>query len=251
MIDNARERSKTMARKSAGMGERHRKIMEFLTTFQEDHGYSPSIREIGESINVSSTSLVDYYLKQLEDQNYIDRDQHTSRSIRILRPMYPSIAGQAAQVMRKAVNAANDLLNIPLMGRIVASAPIPVPSSDLAYYDSESSVEIARSLLPAREKVSELFALEVQGDSMIDAMINDGDIVILRPAMQAANGEMVAVWLDDNNETTLKYFYKEEDRIRLQPANPSMGPIYIDSPRQCRIMGKVVMVIRQVRSIAA
>ena len=81
---------------------------------------------------------------------------------------------------------------------------------------------------------------------MIDAMVNDGDIVILRPAQEANNGEMVAVWLDDRDETTLKYFYREPDRIRLQPANRTMQPIIVNDPAHLRIMGKVVMVIRQV-----
>ena len=85
---------------------------------------------------------------------------------------------------------------------------------------------------------------------MVDAMVNDGDIVIMKTANEAINGDMVAVWLDDNDETTLKYFYRENNRIRLQPANPTMGPIYIDNPNQLRIMGKVVMVIRQVKSFA-
>jgi repressor LexA len=222
--------------------------MEFLTAFQSDNRYSPSIREIGESIGVKSTSLVDYYLRQLEEMNYIDRDDHISRSIRVLRPMYASATEQMVKAARKVSESVNDLLNIPLMGRIVASAPIPIPPSDLAYFDPESSIEIARSLLPAREKVSDLFALEVQGESMIDAMINDGDIVVMKRAVDANNGEMVAVWLDDNDETTLKYFFRENDRVRLQPANPTMKPIYIDNPNRLRIMGKVVMVIRQVRS---
>jgi len=83
---------------------------------------------------------------------------------------------------------------------------------------------------------------------MIDAMINDGDIVILKPAQAANNGDMVAVWLDDRDETTLKYFFKENNRIRLQPANPTMAPIYVENPDALRIMGKVVMVIRQVQT---
>jgi repressor LexA len=124
-----------------------------------------------------------------------------------------------------------------------------MPVSDLNYYDAESSVDIARSLLPAKD-VNDLFALEVSGDSMIDAMINDGDIVVMKKASSANNGEMVAIWLDDNNETTLKYFYKEADRIRLQPANPNMEPIFVKNPKSLRIMGKVVMVIRQVHSVA-
>ena len=237
-----------MARRSAGLGDRHKRIMEFLTNFQDKSGYSPSIREIGESIGVNSTSLVDYYLRQLEDLEYIQRDTHISRSIRILRPIHPTAV---QQVVEKVRQVADEMFKVPVLGRIVASAPIPVPSSDLAYYDSETSVDIARSMLPSREKPSELFALEVQGDSMIDAMVNDGDIVILKPAQNANNGDMVAVWLDDNDETTLKYFYKENDRVRLQPANPNMQPIYIENPEHLRIMGKVVMVIRQVKSMIA
>ncbi len=239
-----------MARKSAGLSERHRKIMQFLMKFQEKNRYSPSIREIGESISVSSTSLVDYYLKQLEEQGYITRDEHISRSIRVLRPVAPSLGEQVSQAARKVGEAASELFSIPVLGRIVASAPIPVPSSDLSFFDSETTVEIASSMLPIKEKVSELFALEVQGDSMIDAMIHDGDLVIMKPAREARNGELVAVWLDDTDETTLKYFYRENKRVRLQPANPTMKPIYIEDPSRLRIMGKVVMVIRQVKNSA-
>jgi repressor LexA len=240
-----------MARKSSGLGERHYKIMEFLTRFQDANHYSPSIREIGESIGVNSTSLVDYYLRQLEELDYIERDDRVSRSIRILRPLRPTLGERVSQAARRASAAVNELLSVPVVGRIVASAPIPVPSSDLSYFDPESSVEIARSMLPRRERVSELFALEVEGDSMIDAMINDGDIVVMKRAQEANNGEMVAVWLDDSDETTLKYFYREGDRVRLQPANPTMKPIFIENPERLRIMGKVVMVIRQVKSVAA
>ena len=241
-----------MARRSQGLSERHRKIMEFLTKFQETNGYSPSIRQIGDSIDVKSTSLVDYYLTQLLEMGFIEREDRISRSIRVLQPMYPTttLTGIVGGAVHKAGNMIADLVSIPIAGRIVASAPIPMPTSDLSYYDSETSVEIARSLLPTRE-VSDLFALEVSGDSMIDAMINDGDIVVMKKAQSANNGEMVAVWLDDKDETTLKYFYKEPNRIRLQPANPSMGPIYKDNPKSLRIMGKVVMVIRQIKSVAA
>lgn len=242
-----------MARRNEGLGKRHKKILDFLANFQEDNGYSPSIREIGESIGVRSTSLVDYYLKQLEEMGHISREQHISRSICLLKPdeLVRSAAGKIAQGMRQAGDAVSELLSIPLMGRIVAGEPIPMPSSDVSYFDPESSIEIARSLLPLKEKGDELFALEVQGDSMIDAMVNDGDIVIMKRAQQAENGEMVAVWLDDKDETTLKYFFKESDRIRLQPANPGMGPIYVENPGSLRIMGKVVMVIRQLQGVAA
>jgi repressor LexA len=228
--------------------------MEFLTTFVEKNSYSPSIRQIGESIGVKSTSLVDYYLNYLEQEGYIARDGRVSRSIRVFKPVYAEFGGPSLnpEILhgQNPVTIINDLLRIPIFGRIVASAPLPMPPSDMAYFDPESSVEIARSLLPAKEKISELFALEVDGDSMIDAMVNDGDIVVMKQAQDAVNGDMVAVWLDDENATTLKYFYRENNRVRLQPANPSMRPILIDNPSTLRIMGKVVMVIRQVKSVA-
>ena len=198
---------------------------------------------------MKSTSLIDYYLNQLQQMGIIERDEHVSRSIRVINPI-PPLAQRTTEVVRSAANAVADMLRVPVVGRIVASAPIPVPASDLNYFDSESGVDIAASLLPAKEKVSDLFALEVSGDSMIDAMINDGDLVIMKKAHEAHNGEMVAVWLDDNDETTLKYFYRENNRIRLQPANPTMGPIFIENPERLRIMGKVVMVIRQVKTVA-
>lgn len=243
-----------MPRRTVGLSERHKKIMVFLTNFVEKNSYSPSIRQIGESIGVKSTSLVDYYLNYLEQEGYIARDGRVSRSIRVFKPVYATSSGPSPNPNilhgQNSGSAVNDLLRIPVFGRIVASAPLPMPPSDMAYFDSESSVEIARSLLPAKEKISELFALEVDGDSMIDAMVNDGDIVVMKQAQDAANGEMVAVWLDDENATTLKYFYRENNRVRLQPANPSMQPILIDNPSSLRIMGRVVMVIRRVKPVA-
>lgn len=241
-----------MPRKSAGLGERHQKIMEFLASFQDENGYSPSIREIGENIGVNSTSLVDYYLRQLVDKGYIERNEHISRSIRILQPL-EQLQAKARQAVRQ-VSEAVDFFTIPILGRIVASEPIPIPNSDpsVSYFDPESTVEIARSMLPKKERIEDLFALEVQGDSMIDAMVNDGDIVIMKTVQgkETRNGEMVAVWLDNNDETTLKYFYQEKNHIRLQPANPTMAPIYVEDPRQVRVLGKVVMVIRQIRAAA-
>jgi repressor LexA len=131
-----------------------------------------------------------------------------------------------------------------VLGRIFASEPVPVPPSDFAYLDTESVVNVARSMLPARERVEELFALEVNGDSMIDAMVNDGDIVIMKPAKDVHNGDLVAIWLRDKDETTLKYFFLENGKVRLQPANPTMNPIYIDDPSTVDIQGKIVMIIR-------
>lgn len=226
-----------MARKKAGLGERHKKILRFLELFQAENGYPPSIREIGENTNISSTSVVNYYLNQLEEMNFIERESNVSRGIRLLRTMEGNLVSAKQMI--------SDMFSVPVIGRIVAGEPVPVPSSDFNYYDQETGIDIARSLLPPREKTEGLFALEVQGDSMIDAMVNDGDIVVMRPVNQAENGEMVAVWLTDRDETTLKYFYHENGKVRLQPANPLMDPIIIDNPAQVQVQGKVVLVIRR------
>ena len=226
-----------MARKKAGLGERHKRILKFLEKFQSKNGFPPSIREIGENTNISSTSVVNYYLNQLVEMNFIERESNVSRGIRLLKTLEGNLI-QTSQTI-------TDMFSVPVIGRIVAGEPVPVPSSNFNYYDQETGIDIARSLLPTREKTEDLFALEVQGDSMIDAMVNDGDIVVMRPVTQAENGEMVAVWLLDRDETTLKYFFNENGRVRLQPANPLMKPIIIDDPAQVQVQGKVVLVIRK------
>ncbi len=243
----ARQRRKSLS-------ERQKKILDVLGRFQKQFGYPPSIREICDKAEISSTSVVNYYLDQLEEMGYIERDGRVSRGIRLVKPVTePSsvVAGQgiAAQIKQTAQmvrQTVDELLRVPVVGRIFASLPVPVPPSDFSYYDTESMIGVARSMLPAREKGNDLFALEVQGDSMIDAMVNDGDIVIMKPAREAHNGELVAIWLRDRDETTLKYFYLENGHVRLQPANPTMQPIYIEDPSIVEIQGKVVMVIRQV-----
>jgi len=237
-------------RRTKGLSERQRRILEVLERFQTQNGYPPSIREICDKTNISSTSVVNYYLNQLEEGGYIERDGRVSRGIRLMKPL-AELPGSAVATLKQTAQAVREtveeLLHIPIAGRIVAGLPVPVPQSDFSYYDADSMVDVARSLLPAKEKgSSDLFALEVQGDSMIDAMVNEGDIVIMKPAREARNGEMVAVWLNDRDETTLKYFYLENGKVRLQPANPTMRPIMIDDPSVVQIQGKVVMVIRKV-----
>jgi repressor LexA len=239
-----------MARKRMGLGDRHKRILEYLDEYQIQFGYPPSIREIGEKTGITSTSVVNYYLDQLEKAGYIERESHISRGIRLLKPApgRDSLGGKLINAAQNVVTAVDEMFRIPVIGRIVAGLPVPVPSSDFSYYDPETGIDIARSLLPSREKISELFALEVQGDSMIDAMVNDGDIVVMKKVQEAQNGEMVAVWLRDRDETTLKYIYHEGGHVRLQPANPTMKPIIIDDPSTVQVQGKVVLVIRRMAS---
>ena len=225
-----------MVRKSKGLGERHQKILDFIQEYQHQYKHPPSIREIGESCDISSTSVVNYYLDQLEKNGYIERDRKISRGLRVT-----------------GANASVDTLRIPILGPIAAGLPLPELQPGVNYLtDNEAhAIDVARNLLPPKEKGAELYALEVKGDSMIDAMINDGDIVVMKRADEARNGEMVAVWLPRDNEATLKYFFKEKDRYRLQPANPTMKPIFINKDEPLEIKGKVVMVIRKVESYAA
>jgi len=222
-----------MVRKSKGLGERHQRILEFLQVYQRENKYPPSIREIGEKTGITSTSVVNYYLDQLEKKGLIERDRKISRGVRL------------------SGNGYADTLRIPILGPIAAGLPLPELDPNISYMtDREATaVDIARSLPPSKEKGDGLFALEVKGDSMIDAMINDGDIVVLKPATDARNGEMVAVWLPRDNEATLKYFFKEKDRYRLQPANPTMKPIFVKKSEPLEIKGKVVIVIRRLEKL--
>ena len=222
-----------MVRTSKGLTDRHKKILKYLDE-RLDKGYPPSIREIGEATGISSTSVVTYYLKQLEEWGYIERDAKFSRALRL--------SGKTT----------HNLIKIPILGPIAAGMPILVPAESPETYigDEIYGVDVARSVLPMGEKGADLFALKVQGESMIDAMVNDGDIVIMKRTEHASNGEMVAIWLPARDETTLKYFYKEKDNYRLQPANPTMKPIMISKNEPLEIKGKVVMVIRNLESLA-
>ena len=161
-----------MVRKSKGLSDRHYKIMSLLQEYAENEGYPPSIREIGERTGITSTSVVNYYLEQLEKWGYIERDRRISRGLRVV----PEKLAELGNVLRSAATAAvNEFMHVPVIGRIGASLPMPVPASDFRMYDDYDGVDIARSMLPTK-KTENLFALEVKGDSMIDAMVNDGDI---------------------------------------------------------------------------
>jgi repressor LexA len=213
------------------LSERQKRILEFLGEYVAENGYPPSIREMGAAAGISSTSVVVYNLKRLEERGYISRDREVSRGLKLT-------SRARAQVMPDAV------VHLPLLGRIVAGEPIPVPASDFNLMGDET-IELTRDILGDPEG---LYALQVQGSSMIDALVHDGDIVVMRHQQRVENGEMAAVWLKEREEVTLKRFYQEAGgRVRLQPANPAMQPIYVDDPRQVEVQGKVVMVIRQLQ----
>jgi repressor LexA len=209
------------------LSERQEEMIEFIGTFSRAKGYPPTIRQIGEAVNISSTSVVNYNLNKLERDGYIMRDLKVSRGVRL-----------ADGVGRKALRA-DQRITIPLAGFIFASEPVLI--GDTPQTATDEVIELTRDLISDE---GDLFALRVKGDSMIDAMVNDGDIVVMKKVDRARNGEMVAVWLSDRSETTLKHFYLENGRVRLQPANPTMGPIFAD-PGNVVVQGKVMLVLRQ------
>lgn len=206
------------------MSERQRRILAYVEEFIEQRGYPPSIRQIQTALALSSTSVVDYNLTLLEKRNLIRREPHSSRSI--------TLVGRGA--------AKAGPRTVPLLGTIAAGGPIPVPG-DLSARSADK-IELPTSLWP--ETSEDLYALRVRGDSMIDAFIADGDVVILRRRETARNGDMVAVWLRDRQEVTLKRFFQEGRRVRLQPENPTMSPILAEA-RDVEIQGQVVGVIRR------
>jgi len=196
------------------------RILNFLRKFLDDKGYPPSIRDIQNGCKISSTSVVEYNLRILEREGYIRRDREVSRGIEL---------------------GARRIARVPVIGAIAAGEPIPVPTSDTWRMEESESLELTEELTGGREGV---YALKVKGTSMIDALIGDGDLVLMQQVATAENGEMVAVWLKREREATLKRFYLEPGRVRLQPANEEMGPFYAD-PENVEIQGRVIGVIRR------
>ena len=206
------------------LSPKQQKIIEFLRRFIRDKDYPPSIRDIQLGCSISSTSVVDYNLKALERLGLIRRDREVSRAIELL-----DHTGRRPHT-----------LAVPLIGTIAAGQPIPVPSADTwSSIDWDDVVEVAEEMTQGKEHV---YALKVKGNSMIDALVNDGDIVLMESAASAQSGDMVAVWLKREEEATLKKFYREGKRVRLQPANVNMKPIYTD-PKNVEIQGKVLMTL--------
>ncbi len=218
-------------KKAKSLSRRQEQILDFIEGFLKDNAYPPTIREIQKDLDISSTSVVDYNLNALEERNFIRRNRHISRGIELVR------------IGKEPVNIVPvNFINIPVVGRIAAGVPIEVPEESTAGEFAET-VPMPTSMLP--HTTDGLYALRVQGHSMVDALINDGDIVVLKPQLTADNGETVAVWLKDERETTLKKFYREGSRVRLQPANVTMQPIYTDATN-VEVQGKLVGVIRAV-----
>ena len=210
-----------------GLSSRQQDILKYIQGFVEEHGYPPAIRQIQEVLNISSTSVVAYNLKALENKGLLKREGKVSRGITI------------PQATPLNINMRNTF-QVPLLGVITAGQPLPNPEDTSTA--PEDLIDVPADVAPP-DRLQDVYALRVRGHSMIDALIDDGDIVLLRYQQTAENGQMVAVRIEDDNAVTLKRFYKEGNRVRLQPANVTMDPIYVDATR-VHVQGRVVGVLR-------
>jgi repressor LexA len=206
------------------LSPKQERIINFVTEFLSDKGYPPTIRDIAAGCGISSTSVVAYNLNKLEQAGYIRRHSDISRGIKFLTPQ----------------KKGGKLVYIPIVGVIAAGEPIPVP--DTGNIAPHEGLEVSEELIRGKQ---DIYALRVKGDSMQDALIGDGDIVLMDYVGSAENGDMVAVWLKEEQEVTLKRFFAETNRIRLEPANRQMKPIYT-TPDNVEIQGRVVAVIRRI-----
>ena len=235
--------------KKSNLSIRQGKILEFIKEFQELRSYPPTIRDIQSACGISSTSVVDYNLKALEQNGYIKRDKEVSRGIEIL--VRNNVIAAPNKSQRSENNQEpfekqtkideNDYINVPILGYIAAGEPLFTITEDhFGQIEPLATLGLPKRLL--REN-TDVYALMVKGTSMIDALIDDGDVVVVKPTNSIQDGDMVVAWLRQENSVTLKRIYKERDRVRLQPANKTMLPIYV-KPDNIQIQGKVITVIR-------
>ncbi len=199
------------------VSDKQKEMLAFIEDFINHNGYPPTYEEIRVGLNISTKSLVNYHLAALENAGLLTRSPNTPRGIRLV--------------------GESETIRVPFMGQGAASRPIA--STKL---DTQEAIELTYDIVPNGQN---LYAFKVQGDSMLEALVDEGDIVIMQPHSQAQNGEMVAVWLLEQGRTTLGRYYRENGHVRLQPDNPTMGPLIV-KPDQLQIQGKVVAVIRQV-----
>jgi repressor LexA len=213
------------------LSDRQVRILEFIETYLGEHDYPPTIREIGKAVGISSTSVVKYNLERLQDKGKIKRSGEVSRGLRLL---------DGQRVSPSARIIPGDILAIRKLGLISAGTPIAAVGEQDNPFAGET-LSLTRDLVPDSANI---YALQVKGDSMIDALVHDGDWVIIKYQNTAERGDMIVAWITDREETTLKYYHPEGARVRLQPANPAYEPIYVQAA-QLEIQGKVVAVVRQ------
>lgn len=194
-------------------------ILDILKKMIAKNGYPPTVREIGEEAHLSSPATIHFHLKQLEEKGYIKKDDNKNRTLEILVP-------------NEYLETNDKIIDVPLLGKVTAGSPIEAIEMPDEYFS------LPANLITAKD---EIFTLTVSGESMINVGIYDGDILIVERRNTARNGETV-VAMNDNNEVTVKTFYKENGHFRLQPENDTMEPIIL---KECTILGKVVGLYRK------
>ena len=209
--------------------DRQKEILQFIVRETETRGFPPTIREIGEEMEIRSTNGVNDHLKALERKGYLNRGEQQSRALVATK--------RARMVLGLGARKSGDMVEIPVLGKVAAGAPL------LATENIEDSVKIDSFLLGGSGR--EVFALRVKGESMIDDGIFDGDYLFVKKTPSAEAGEIVVALIED--EATVKRYYPEAERIRFQPANATMSPIYVNRSefRSTMILGKVVGVYRK------
>jgi repressor LexA len=199
------------------------RILSFIGKFLNDRGYAPTVRDIARGCNISTPSVVQYHLNTLEREGYIRRDPEVFRSIQLV--------GRRREAISR----------VPLLGAIAAGKPIPVPTPDTWTAVPEEMLQLTDEVTQGKK---DAYALRVKGTSMIDAFVDDGDTVLIQPTGKVEDGEMAVVWLKLEQEVTLKKIYHETGRIRLQPANKEMKPMYYQA-EDIEIQGRVIGVLRK------
>lgn len=211
------------------LSDRQVRMLAFIRSYLEEHAYPPTIREIGKAVSIPSTSVVKYNLERLQEKGYIERSGEVSRGLRL------------KDLALRATGAnGNGVVDVPKLGVISAGQPIAAVGQQGDPYAGET-LTLTVDLVPDPRDV---YTLQVKGDSMIDALVNDGDWVVIKHQNTAKPHDMIVAWIRDREETTLKYYYPEGERVRLQPANPKYDPIYVQAD-QLEIQGKVIAVVRQ------
>ena len=212
------------------LGKRQLAIYDFIRTYSTEHGYPPSVREIGAAVGLASPSTVHMHHKVLEEHGLIRRDSKKPRTIEVVDKQASSTDEQVPQAS-VSQDVDRNLISLPLVGRVAAGTPI------LAEQNVEETLTLPTSIVGDASS----FILRVRGESMINAGIFDGDYIVVKEQHDAHNGEIVVALIDDS--ATVKTFYRERDRVRLQPENDSMDPIYVDDPV---ILGRVTALIRSI-----
>jgi SOS regulatory protein LexA len=226
------------------LSARQKKILNFIIAFIQEKEYSPHIREIGEAVGISSTSVVNYNLAKLENEELIFRERDVSRSLSLNWPKLEELGFSTNKESSEKASLQHSIIKVPVLGKISTGMLIRVEAVDPA--KAEEVIEISKSFVPNVNE-SQLFGLQVSGDGMLNACLMDGDIVILNHQERVHDGEIIAAWIEGDEETILCYLFQEGTNTRLQPANPNYRPIILPNER-VRINGKVVLVVRLFKS---